>query len=155
MTDNRFPTIPMTEARWKLLIATFSCIAVLLTIYCLSQGITIIFMHFYYIPIVLLAYHYRRKGFLGILLLALAYLALVSVYDWGDWTILAGAVVRAFVFLAIGALLIYLSENLVRTREASAKACRSRQVSSRMQMSGSWCSTTIPESLNGIPQRRR
>lgn len=118
MTDNRFPVIPMTETWWKLLIAAFSCVAILLTIYCLSMGITIIFMHSFYIPIVLLGYHYRRRGFLGILFLTIAYLALVCLFEWGDWIILAGSVARAFVFIAIGALVIYLSENLVRTREA-------------------------------------
>lgn len=118
MNDNWFPVIPMTETRWKLFIAAFSCIAIFLTIYCLSMGITIIFMHSYYIPIVLLAYHYRRRGFLGILFLTIAYLALVCMFEWGDWIIIAGAVARAFVFIAIGALVIYLSENLVRTRKA-------------------------------------
>ena len=118
MPDTRFPTIPMTENRWRLLIGGFSCIALLLTVFCLYQGITVIFMHFYYIPIILLAYRYRRRGLLGILVLALAYLALVSIFDWGDWMVLAGAVTRAFVFIAIGVLVIYLSENLVRTREA-------------------------------------
>lgn len=117
-TDNRFPTMPMTEVRWRLLIAAFSCIAVLLTIYCLSMGITIIFMHSYYVPIVLLAYHYRRRGFLGILFLTVVYLALVCVFEWGNWIVLAGSVVRAFVFTGIGALVIYLSDKLIRTREA-------------------------------------
>lgn len=118
MADIRFPTIPITENLWKLLIGGSSCIALILTVFCLSQGITVIFMHSYYLPIVLLAYHYRKRGFLGILLLALAYLVLVSLFEWGDWIILAGAVTRAFVFITIGALVIYLSENLVRTREA-------------------------------------
>jgi len=112
----------MTENRWKIAIIAFSCIALVLTIYCLSHGITTIFMHFYYIPIVLLAYHYRRRGFVGIILLSMAYLALVLVYDWGDGEILAGAVVRVFVFFGIGALVIYLSDHLVRTREALGKS---------------------------------
>ncbi|MGV8128930.1 MAG: PAS domain S-box protein [Methanolinea sp.] len=122
MKSSLLPTVTMTEVRWKLLIAAFSCIAILLTMYCLSQGITIIFMHSYYIPIVFLAYHYRRRGFLGILILTLAYLALVCVFEWGNWIVLAGSVARAFVFVAIGALLIYLSENLVRTREALSES---------------------------------
>src|SRR5690606_40489378 len=84
----------------------------------------------YYIPIVLLAYHYRRRGFLGILLITMAYLALVCVFEWGDWIVLAGSVARAFVFLAIGALLIYLSENLVRSEERRVgKEGRSRWLS--------------------------
>lgn len=117
-----FFSIRMTENRWRILIAAFSCICLVLTVFCLSRGITIVFMHLYYIPIVLLAYHYRGRGFFGILLLTLAYLLLTWVYTWGDWGELEVAVVRAFVFLGIGALVIYLSDQMIRNREALSQS---------------------------------
>ena len=67
----------ITENQWKGIILALSGAVLLITAYCLSQGITIIFMHLYYLPIVLLAYHYRRNGVYLAVLLSLSYLVLV------------------------------------------------------------------------------
>ncbi|HOT04308.1 MAG TPA: PAS domain S-box protein [Methanolinea sp.] len=107
----------LTEGMWKALIVALSGSVLLLTVYCLSHGITIVFMHLYYIPIVLLAYHYRRWGLLGIILLSAAYLALVAAYDWGQWMVIDSAIIRVVVFIGIGVLVVYLSEHLVQARE--------------------------------------
>lgn len=67
----------LSENVWRALILTSSAAVLLFSIYCLSHGITIIFMHLYYFPIVLLAYRYRYRGFVPATLLSLAYVGLV------------------------------------------------------------------------------
>jgi len=111
----------MTENWWRAIILTVSCAVVIITVYCLSAGITIIFMHLYYVPIVLLAYHYRRKGFSLCVLLSLLYLVLVVAYAPSDIVTIVGAAIRAIVFIGIAALVVYLSEHLVQARESLGK----------------------------------
>ncbi|OPX74132.1 MAG: putative diguanylate cyclase [Methanoregulaceae archaeon PtaB.Bin152] len=110
-------------------IVLFSVAVIALTVYCLSQGITIIFMHLYYIPIVLMAYRYRRQGLWGIVSLSFLYLVLVFLFHPGDLEIIEGAVIRAVVFIAIGVLVVYLAENLERARSDFEK---SQQVQQRI-----------------------
>ncbi|NLD57594.1 MAG: PAS domain-containing protein, partial [Methanomicrobiales archaeon] len=105
----------MTENKWRLAIAALSAAVVLFTVWCLVQGITIIFMHLYYFPIVLLAYRYRWKGFYYASLLALTYLILVSVFYPAPVEI-AAAVFRVLVFCGIAAVIAALSEQLRTSR---------------------------------------
>ena len=116
------PESLMPGRAWIGTILLVSAAVILLTIYCLSQGITIIFMHLYYIPIVLLAYRYRRSGFWAIALLSFTYLGLVVAFQPGDPATIQGAVIRVIVFLGIGALVIYLSESLETFRKELEKS---------------------------------
>ena len=107
----------MTENFWRSMIIALSALVIALTVWCLSHGITTIFMHLYHLPIVLLAYHYRKKGFVLALLLSLTYLSLVIAFVPVYSSILeAGA--RTAVFIGVAALVYYLSENLVRAEDA-------------------------------------
>jgi PAS domain S-box-containing protein len=114
----------MTENMWKATLLSISCIVLFITVYCLSRGITTIFMHLYYIPIVLLSYHYRKKGFFLSVVLSFFYLVLVVFYIPGNLTEIEGAAVRAFVFIGIAALVVYLSENLLQARNNLMRATR-------------------------------
>jgi len=107
----------MTERSWIVLILATSCIVLLATIYCLSRSITIIFMHLYYIPIILLAYRYRRSGLWAILLLSLLYLVLVAAFLPGDYAAIQAAAARVFLFIGVGVLGIFISENLEKNRD--------------------------------------
>jgi PAS domain S-box-containing protein len=109
----------ITERMWQGIILALSAAVILLTVWCLSRGITTVFMHLYYIPIVLLAYHYRRKGILPGALLSLAYLALVFLYS-NNPAELEAAIIRVIVFIAIALLVAYLSDELVSARDALA-----------------------------------
>ena len=74
----------LSETEWRALIIASTAVVLLFSVYCLSHGITTIFMHLYYFPIVLLAYRYRMKGAILASLLAGAYVALVVIYDYGQ-----------------------------------------------------------------------
>jgi len=44
----------ISETSWQIIIFAISMVVILFSVYCLSHGITIIFMHLYYLPIVFL-----------------------------------------------------------------------------------------------------
>ncbi|MCX6691448.1 MAG: PAS domain S-box protein, partial [Methanoregula sp.] len=102
----------VSENIWRALILISTAAVLLFSVYCLSHGITTVFMHLYYFPIVLLAYRYRYRGFVLATLLSIAYVMLVYIYDFGQPDIIAGAWYRLIVFVGIAAIVAYLSEQL-------------------------------------------
>ncbi|MDD1655907.1 MAG: PAS domain S-box protein [Methanomicrobiales archaeon] len=96
---------------WGLSILITTILAILASVYSLSQGITEVFPHLFYIPIVLAAYWNPRRaiffaGFTGI-----AYLVLVGVFTYSamgpDPVVNAG--IRALVFVWVAAVIAHLS----------------------------------------------
>lgn len=106
--------LKMAELSWQVLLISSSILIILISLYCLSHDITTIFMHLYYFPIILLAYHYRYRGFVLAGLLASVYLGLAYYFQGGQPDAVAGAWYRFFMFLGIAAITAYLSERLVR-----------------------------------------
>ncbi|OPX64450.1 PAS domain S-box protein [Methanoregula sp. PtaB.Bin085] len=84
----------------------------LLTIFSLMQGISTVFMHLYYLPLVLAGYYYRRRGIPLIIALSLAYLLLVAWFDWSSPIEIGAAALRAGMFTLIGSVVAYLSNRL-------------------------------------------
>jgi PAS domain S-box-containing protein len=90
-------------------IVILTVVTILLTIACLSAGITIVFTHFYYVPIILSSYWYRNRGMLYTLGLGAFYLAaFFSLLTPGTIDIIA-ALARVMVFVAISAVIAYLA----------------------------------------------
>jgi len=106
------------ERLWPALIIASTAAVLLLSVYCLSHGITIIFMHLYYFPIVLMCYRYRYRGLVPVTFLSLAYVVLVYVLTAGQPDLIAEAWYRFLLFVAIAAVVAYLSERLAAGREA-------------------------------------
>jgi PAS domain S-box-containing protein len=102
----------MTEAVWKTVILSLIISLLILTVFCLSRGITTVFMHLYYFPIVLMAYHYHRKGILYTGVLCVLYLALVYAFTYPNQIEVEAGIIRAVVFLCVSAVVALLSENL-------------------------------------------
>jgi PAS domain S-box-containing protein len=111
------PVAHISEKNWFIIVAASVVIVLLITVWCLSNGITTIFMHIYYIPIILLAYHYRRTGFVLAVLLSLAYLILSALFEAGQQDLIEGSLLRCIVFIGIAALVSWLSEGLFRSRD--------------------------------------
>jgi len=126
MTILRVQGIGMAERRWQALVLAASAVVIVITAWCLANGITIIFMHLYYIPITLLAYHYRKKGIAGAVLLSGIYCALVIGSGAGA-TEAAGALIRACLFVAVAALIAFLSEAVAQSRDNLKEAGDIRQ----------------------------
>jgi PAS domain S-box-containing protein len=83
-------------------------IPVIISIYCLSRGVYDIFPHLFYIPIILVAYAYPRKGIYGSVIIGGIYLALVYLLAYPDIAALGGATTRFFFFVAIGSVITLL-----------------------------------------------
>lgn len=94
-----------------MLIAVSSIIDLLVSIYYLSQGTSIVFQNIYYFTIVLAAYWYKWRGALFSSALSLAYLALSALYDQA-FVILMQATVRTVLFILIAMVVAYLATRL-------------------------------------------
>ena len=104
--------IVLSEFTWVTVILCSTVTVLLVSVYCLSHGINTIFMHLYYFPIVLLAYHYRYRGFILASFLSLTYVGFVYYYDAGQSDVVMGAWYRFFVFIGIAIIIAYLAEQL-------------------------------------------
>jgi PAS domain S-box-containing protein len=120
-------SLHMTEMQWRGIILALSAGVIAFTLWCLTHGITTIFMHLYYFPIVLLAYRYRWKGFGLATLLALAYFGLSLFYDAGQTEVILGAAYRVLVFVGIGAVIAYLSDRLALETRAARESAEIRE----------------------------
>jgi PAS domain S-box-containing protein len=107
---------------WLSLILASTAAVLLISVYCLSQGITIVFMHLYYFPIILLAYHYRYRGVVLASLLSLVYVGLVYFYDPGQADVITTAWLRLLVFAGVAAVVAYLSDHLSTDKTALAES---------------------------------
>jgi PAS domain S-box-containing protein len=114
-----FPSLgsATTETLWEIAILAATAAVIIVTVFCLSHGITTVFMHLYYIPIVLLTYHYRKKGFFFSVLLSFVYVTLVAVFVPNNIATIEDAGIRAIIFIGIAALVTYLSEHLIQAQE--------------------------------------
>jgi len=108
----------MPGSPWKILqdrlfrialISILTVITVLITLYCLSNGITIVFTHFYYIPIILASYWYRDRGMVYALGLGSFYLVAFFTLLTPGMTEIIAALARVMVFVIISAVIAYLS----------------------------------------------
>ncbi|MDD1663681.1 MAG: PAS domain S-box protein, partial [Methanomicrobiales archaeon] len=89
-------------------IITSSAIPIIISIYCLSRGVYDIFPHLFYIPIILVAYAYPRKGIFGSVILGGIYLVLVYIFAYPKIDALGGATTRFFFLVAIGTVITLL-----------------------------------------------
>ena len=85
-----------------------SVIPIIITIYCLSRGIFDLYPHLFYIPIILTAYAYPRKGVYGSVVLGGIYLGLVYLFAYPNIDALSGATTRFFFLVAIGTVITLL-----------------------------------------------
>jgi PAS domain S-box-containing protein len=106
------------------ILAFSSLAAIAITIACLVHGITIVFSHIYYIPIVYAAYYYLRRGVVISAGLGAIYLSLVALLTPETPEIVFAAVIRVVVFLAIAAIVATLA---ARLRAAVAAECEEQE----------------------------
>ena len=99
----------LSERSWEILILFSSSAILLLTLYCLIVGITTVFMHLYYFPIIILAYRYHKKGVVYAVLLSLLYFVMVMYFEYSNSIEIIGALLRVTTFVCIAAIVAYLS----------------------------------------------
>ncbi|MBP1929989.1 PAS domain S-box-containing protein [Methanolinea mesophila] len=102
----------ITERQWQLAIVLSSAVVLVLTLYFLIEGISTVFMHLYYFPIILLAYHYREKGVLYSAGLSALYLLMVFYFDYADSIEIISAFLRVIAFIGVAVVVAFLSTGL-------------------------------------------
>jgi len=105
------------------LVALTLIVSVAVNLWGLSRGISIVVPHLFYIPIILAAYFYPRRGVIAALAISAGYLFMVlTVRPGGEQDIIpAGA--RCIVFVFIAFIISFLSER-VGTRERALTRAR-------------------------------
>jgi hypothetical protein len=71
----------VSERSWRIFLLAITGLLVFFTYYCVSHGITTIFMHLYYFPIIVFAYRYQKKGVLYSALLGISYVLMVVYFN--------------------------------------------------------------------------
>ena len=110
-----YAQIPTTLGRknvWILILALTTIFAFLLNIFGLMKGISNLTPHLFYLPIVIAAYWFPRKGVIFSVAVGMSYLALVYLFTYPDIDSITSATARFYVLVAIGVIVASLSNNL-------------------------------------------
>jgi len=97
---------------FSLIITGTTAAALVITIVCLTHNIDTIYYHLYYIPIIIAAICYPKKGFYFTLLLTILFLFITFVITKGEEGIFYENIIRSIVFIGVGAIASTLSEVL-------------------------------------------
>jgi len=103
-----------SEDQWRAIILVMVGFVLVFSLYCLSTGITTVFTHLYYFPIVLLAYHYQKKGIFYAELLSLAYLLMTLYFQYSDGIEILSAFLRVVSFITIAVVIATVSMMLTK-----------------------------------------
>ncbi len=101
----------------ELVLVAASGLVLLITFYCLATGITTVFMHLYYFPIIILAHRYHVRGIFYSVVLSLLYLAMVAVFQFSQTGEMAGALLRVVSFIGVAAVTAWLSMELDKKQQ--------------------------------------
>jgi PAS domain S-box-containing protein len=112
MADQRLIGGIRGEKARMLLVGTAAVIAFAVNGVGLLLGITIVLPHLMYLPIVMAAYWFPRRGVLFSLAVGIGYLALIVPFVATDPGLFVSSLARAGVFFAIGAVVSFLTLRL-------------------------------------------
>ncbi len=146
----------MTEKHWQFYGAVTSVIAILVSVYCLSEGITSIFVQLYYIPIMIVSYQYRERGVLCSLFLVMVYLFLVFLYYPGDVHVITEGTIRGFALMAISIILSTLASRIQTNVDALQREINERKKTedALRQSESRYMELSITDDLTGLYNQR-
>ena len=98
----------LSSEQQKVIVGLSLAVSLLISAVCLSFGVTTVFPHIFYIPIILAAYWYPHKGILFSAGTGAAYLFEVALFNFGFPALLFSALIRAVVFIDIGVVISLL-----------------------------------------------
>ena len=102
---------------WDVILIVVSVLILFVTFYCLVTGITTVFMHLYYFPIIFLAYRYHVKGVLYSALLSLLYLGMVVYFQYSQVYELLSGLLRIISFMGVAIVTAWLSIHLEKKQQ--------------------------------------
>jgi PAS domain S-box-containing protein len=97
---------------WIFILAVTTAFAFLLNYFGLIRGLSGVTPHLFYIPIVIAAYWFPRRGVLFSVAVGMAYLGMVYYMTYPDVDSITSATARFYVLVAIGVIVASLSGNL-------------------------------------------
>jgi PAS domain S-box-containing protein len=101
------------------LIVLTTVIAVAINYYGLVEGISIVIPHIFYIPIILAAYFYPRRGVLFAIGIAIVYTGMVAITDPSQTAVIESALARDVIFILVGGVVAYLTLLIQKERQAA------------------------------------
>ncbi|MDO9326535.1 MAG: PAS domain S-box protein, partial [Methanoregula sp.] len=113
MKNNIFfnPSSPFTRTR-ALTLAVATVFALGVNVVGMISGITVLLSHVIYIPIILAAYWFPRRGLVFSTLIAVAYGALITLILPLDLLLIVSTLFRMVFLILVGGVVAYLSEKL-------------------------------------------
>lgn len=99
------------------MLAVLTILLAILTTICLTSNMQVLFTHLYYIPIILAAYWFGKRGVLYAAGLAVLYLWAVFAFSSVDSAIILAASGRALFFIGIALVIALLSTAIHRQKE--------------------------------------
>lgn len=109
---HRIPIILEQRDFWVAILFFSTLFAFFLNYYSLERGLNLITPHLFYIPIVIAAYWFPRRGVILTVAIAMGYLAMAYIAGYPNLEILTQATARFYVFVAIGVIVASLSNTL-------------------------------------------
>jgi PAS domain S-box-containing protein len=103
-------------------LAILTLFVTILTVFSLANNIQIVFTHLYYVPIILAAYWFDRKGVIYAAVLSVFYLGAVYTFSSHDMQLLSAAVARVVVFIGISLVIAILSVTIKRQQEVISQS---------------------------------
>jgi len=106
----------------KTLLIRYSIVSSLLLVFLisfhmLSMGITSVFPHLFYIPLLLAAYYYPKQGIYIALTICFLYIIPVIFFFPADLIVISSALIRAAMFLIIAGLVSYIVKSSIAEDE--------------------------------------
>jgi PAS domain S-box-containing protein len=98
-------------------LAILTLFITILTVFSLENNIQTVFTHMYYIPIIVAAYWFTRKGVLYAVLLSAFYLGAVYALGSQDTQVILAAVARIVAFIGISLVIAIFSLTIHRQQE--------------------------------------
>jgi len=146
----------LSDKHWQFYTAATSVFAVLVSVYCLSEDITGIFVHLYYIPILIASYQYRERGLLLSLFLVMVYLLLVFFHSPGDTRALVEGGIRGLALLAIAVIISTLSGRIRSHVEALQREIDGHKKTEEAlrQSESRYMELSITDDLTGLYNQR-
>lgn len=109
----KWPGMPAKIA----VLAILTLFIAVLTVFSLANNVQIVFTHMYYVPILIAAYWFDRKGVLFAVLLSAFYLGAVYTFSSHDMQLVSAAVARVIVFIGISLVIAILSITIKRQQD--------------------------------------
>jgi PAS domain S-box-containing protein len=100
---------------WFFIIVITTTLALLINILSLHLGKTDVAPHLLYIPVIIAAYWYPRKGLIFSLFISAVYLALVWFFTAGSPASVVAAIVTCIVLVGVAAVIASLSSHMCRS----------------------------------------